>query len=62
MCRALSCDQCGKPTWAGCGAHVEQVIGHIPKAERCRCREKASAPASPAVTGETSLLARLFGK
>jgi hypothetical protein len=41
---------------------VEQVIGHIPKAERCRCREKASAPASPAVTGETSLLARLFGK
>ena len=40
MCRQVTCSDCGKPTWAGCGAHVEQVLGHIPAAERCQCREK----------------------
>jgi hypothetical protein len=43
MCRQVKCDKCGKPSWAGCGAHVEQVLGHVPKAERCACRETASA-------------------
>lgn len=36
MCRQVKCKQCGKPTWAGCGAHVEQVLGHVPKSERCQ--------------------------
>jgi hypothetical protein len=40
MCRQVTCSDCGKPTWAGCGAHVEQVLGHIPKEQRCECREK----------------------
>ena len=40
MCRQVTCPQCGKPTWAGCGAHVEQVLGHIPKDARCKCREQ----------------------
>jgi hypothetical protein len=25
MCRRVSCTQCGKPTWTGCGQHIEQV-------------------------------------
>ncbi len=62
MCRVLTCDRCARPTWAGCGAHVEQVLGHVPKSERCHCHEQASAPATPAVTEGTSLFARLFGK
>lgn len=62
MCRALTCERCGKPTWAGCGAHVEQVLGHVPKDQRCRCREQGAGAGSPAVTEETSLLARLFGR
>jgi len=37
MCRQVTCPQCNKPTWAGCGAHVEQVLGHIPPAQRCQC-------------------------
>lgn len=41
MCRQLTCERCGRPTWAGCGAHVEQVLGHVPKDQRCRCREGA---------------------
>lgn len=42
MCRVVQCEKCQKPTWAGCGAHIEQVLGHVPKAQRCRCREKAA--------------------
>jgi hypothetical protein len=40
MCRLVECPKCGRPTYAGCGAHVEQVLGHVPPAERCRCREE----------------------
>jgi hypothetical protein len=36
MCRAVSCKQCGKTTWAGCGMHVDQVMAHVPEAERCQ--------------------------
>ena len=42
MCRRVTCEHCGKPTFAGCGAHVEQVLAGVPKAERCKCREEAS--------------------
>lgn len=37
MCRAVTCSRCGRPTWKGCGAHVENVLGHVPKSERCQC-------------------------
>ena len=26
MCRRVTCSLCGKPSFAGCGAHVEQVL------------------------------------
>ena len=60
MCRVVTCKECKKPTWAGCGAHVEQVLGHVPKSERCQCREtKAAATLSG---GLGSSLRRLFGR
>jgi hypothetical protein len=37
MCRAVSCKQCGKTTWAGCGQHVDQVMAGVPKQQRCTC-------------------------
>lgn len=40
MCRRIECSKCGRPTYAGCGAHVEQVLGNVPAADRCRCREE----------------------
>jgi hypothetical protein len=40
MCRRVTCGRCGKPTYAGCGAHIEQVLADVPKPERCRCREE----------------------
>ena len=36
MCRKVTCDTCGKPTWAGCGQHVEQALAGVPKAARCQ--------------------------
>lgn len=36
MCMQVKCPQCGKPTWKGCGAHVEQVLGHVPRDQRCQ--------------------------
>ena len=63
MCRRVECRQCGKPTFAGCGSHVEQVLGDVPRAERCRCHEQqeeasgADKPAQP-----RGFLEKLFGK
>jgi hypothetical protein len=36
MCRKVTCPTCQRPSWAGCGAHVEQVLGDVPKSERCQ--------------------------
>ena len=51
MCRRVTCTTCGKPTFAGCGAHIDQVLGDVPLAKRCTCRNwpvQTEAPASPA--------------
>lgn len=39
MCHLTVCRTCGKPTWAGCGRHVEEVLGHVPPAQRCQCKK-----------------------
>lgn len=35
MCRRVTCKTCGKPTWAGCGEHIEQALAGVPKGDRC---------------------------
>lgn len=50
MCQRVTCPRCGKPTWAGCGAHVEQALAGVPKDQRCQCPPPKS------------LLSRLLGK
>ena len=63
MCRAVQCSKCHKPTWAGCGAHVEQVLGHIPTSARCSCREQAaSATPTPQGMGIAAAIRRILGK
>ena len=57
MCRRVSCPTCGRPTFAGCGQHIEQVLGDVPPAERCQCRESKAK-----TSGEPSWLQRIFGK
>ena len=53
MCRRTTCKQCGKPDWAGCGAHVEAVLGDVPRSERCRCREAGTQKAAAKPKGST---------
>lgn len=60
MCRAVTCSACGKTTWAGCGAHVEQVMAGVPAAQRCRCNEGKQAAAPAAGAPDKGLLAKLF--
>jgi len=43
--------------------HVEQVLGQVPAAERCRCREESGKPAARAANGERrSWLRDLLGR
>jgi hypothetical protein len=51
MCRLITCSSCNKPTFTGCGMHIEQVLGHVPKDKRCRCRDEKKADTAPAPTG-----------
>jgi len=63
MCRRVECRKCGRPTFAGCGMHVEQVLGDVPAAERCRCREeKPKEPAADVGGDLRSRLRALFGR
>lgn len=61
MCAKTTCRTCGKPTWSGCGNHVETALRGIPKAERCQghARAEASAPANTQKSG--GFFSRLFG-
>ena len=54
MCRRVTCGRCGRPTFAGCGAHVEAVLGDVPKEKRCAC--------PPAPSPLSALLSKLFGR
>jgi len=38
-----TCETCGKPTWKGCGNHIEQALKDVPVDERCKCKEKNAA-------------------
>ena len=59
MCRRVQCEKCGKPTYAGCGMHIEQVLGDVAVADRCHCRDQKD----DAQSGDKapSILRRIFG-
>lgn len=60
MCRAAKCPKCNKTTWTGCGAHIEQVMGSVPTAERCVCpRDTRSDKTSAGQSSLGSLLKRI---
>ncbi|MEY3726383.1 MAG: hypothetical protein ACO25O_05410 [Candidatus Limnocylindrus sp.] len=37
MCHQITCTRCGKPTWEGCGQHIEIALKNVPANERCSC-------------------------
>jgi hypothetical protein len=52
MCQRVQCSRCGKPTWTGCGRHIEEALRGVPPDQRCRCER---AP-------KKSWLQRLLGR
>ena len=58
MCRAVTCKQCGKTTWAGCGQHVDQVLRGVPASQRC----PGNHPVAPSKQPSSNPFARLFGR
>jgi hypothetical protein len=65
MCRRVTCKTCEKPSWAGCGAHVDAVLGDVPEKDRCHCAEdRAAARSAGGAQGDgerRGLLQRIFG-
>ena len=53
MCRAVTCKQCGRTNWAGCGQHVDQVMRGVPTGSRCPGHPRPEAG---------GWLGRLFGR
>ena len=53
MCQQITCRKCGKPTWTGCGQHIEQALKGAPKSQRCQGHE--NDPKKP------GFFARMFG-
>ncbi len=37
MCARVACLICGKPTWEGCGQHVDEALAGVPVTDRCDC-------------------------
>lgn len=37
MCSKINCNICQKPTWSGCGEHVEEALAGVAEADRCSC-------------------------
>ncbi len=54
MCSRTTCRKCGKPTWSGCGNHVEQALKGVAKSDRCQGHTKDPV--------EPGFFAKLFGK
>ena len=37
MCKQITCTNCAKPTWEGCGEHIEEALVDVALADRCAC-------------------------
>jgi hypothetical protein len=60
MCRKVQCQKCQLTTWAGCGAHVEQVLAGVPQSQRCQGH--ADENSSAALGGVRSWFLRLLSR
>ncbi len=40
-CRRGQCPTCNRPTYKGCGNHIEPGLDDVLSSERCQCAEKS---------------------
>jgi len=64
MCQRITCNKCGRPSFAGCGMHVESVLKDVPKDQRCQCRAQQASSSSPSSSPSSTggFLDKLFGR
>lgn len=64
MCYAVTCNTCGRTTWAGCGRHADQVLAEVPRAQRCPGHTPTQAPTNTTAGKQvtTGPLARIFAR
>eukprot|EP01040_Poterioochromonas_malhamensis_P005518 gene5518-5928_t len=55
MCSRVTCSKCGKPTWVGCGFHVEQALAGVKPEDRCKCERSGCAVSKSSATNSTNL-------
>ena len=55
MCIATTCRRCKKPSWSGCGQHIEVALKGVPHSERCVCDKSSKSLGA-------GFFAKLFGK
>jgi hypothetical protein len=58
----MTCRSCGKPTWTGCGNHVEQALRGVPQSERCNGHARTAPAEGTTDRKSNSFLSRLFGE
>ena len=39
MCSKVMCRNCNKPTWSGCGEHIEEALVGVALEDRCTCTD-----------------------
>lgn len=54
MCRKVNCGNCKKPTWAGCGLHIESALQGVSPDDRCPGwkQGKCSLPLQPGASND----------
>jgi len=63
MCRAVTCQVCGKTTWAGCGQHIAMVKAGVPKGQWCDGQHtQAEVDAAREAKAGQGLFSRLFSR
>ena len=40
MCHKYTCRKCSKPSWWGCGRHIDSALCGVPVEDRCACRPR----------------------
>ena len=35
MCKKIACETCSKPTWKGCGQHIDAALADVEVKDRC---------------------------
>lgn len=67
MCFQVECSSCRRPSWAGCGNHIDGCLRDVKMEERCACKARTTAEhRSAKSTGSSGSgggfsLASLFG-